>query len=136
SQRAASDHGHIALPGRHRFLDGDTARPPRERPATPSVPVVVDDSLVADLFDIKPRSGRAEWPKADGDPEDPIDLRNDRDQLRGGYRRSRRSGRSRRKGGAMSRTASQTGDGRAEESSALNKAHVNIDHATHGSKWV
>jgi hypothetical protein len=42
----------------------------------------VNDCLIADLLDIEPRTGCAEWSEADGDPKNPIDLREDRGELR------------------------------------------------------
>ena len=59
--------------------------------------VIMNDGFLADLLDFEPRPGRAKWPKATGDPKNPVDLCQDRHQLRSCYRPG---GSSRRNSGA------------------------------------
>ena len=105
-QRSAADNRDLALAQRHRLFGRNRARSPRKRPAASAMPIVMNNSLVADLFDVQPRSRRAERPKANRDAEDPIGLRANRRDLQ---RRSRRDGRSMCDADAARKTRSSRG---------------------------
>lgn len=75
-----TDHCDIALPGSHGFFDGNTTRSPGERPAAAAVSITMNNGFLADFLDIEPRTRCTERPEADGDPENAVDPRQDRDQ--------------------------------------------------------
>src|SRR5207249_3168799 len=78
---AASNDSYLALSGGHCFFDGDTAGTPRERPATATVSIVMDDRLFADAFYVQTRSGCTKRTQAHSYPEDPVRMGADRHQL-------------------------------------------------------